>query len=167
VQGAGDGEPTDPRQAIRRPAQRLLQQAQRPGGAAVLLPLRRSRPLGQDALLLLSPVADARPAAMMRAHSSQSLTVEAADPGRDRLVVAAPDEMGGGGVAGPIGNRQQGAGPIDFSGGGALGATEAGELCALLRGERAQGIFLVARHGAPRSTRITTPLYQIRRQTTH
>ena len=33
VQGAGDGEPAHPRQAIRGPAQGLLQQAQRPGGA--------------------------------------------------------------------------------------------------------------------------------------
>jgi hypothetical protein len=161
VQGARDGEPAHPGQAVRGLAQGLLQQAQRPGGAAILFPLRRSGPLGQDALLLVSPVADPRPAAMMRAHGGQSLPVEAADPGRDGLVVAAPDQVSGGGVAGAVGNRQQGAGSVDFSGGGALRAAQAGEFGALVCGERAQRIFPVARYGTSRNTRITRPLYQI------
>src|SRR4029434_2499223 len=50
----------------------------------------------------------------------------------------ASDQMGGGGVAGPIGNRQQGAGPIDFSGRGALGGTEGGERLSVWRGARAR-----------------------------
>jgi hypothetical protein len=118
-------------------AQGLLQQAQRPGGAAILLTLGRSRPLGQNALLRLSPVADPRPAAMVRMHGGQALAVEAADPGRDGLVVAAPDEMGGGGVAGALANRQQGAGAVNLGGGGTLRAAQAGKLCALVDGERA------------------------------
>jgi hypothetical protein len=167
VQGARDGEPADPWQAVRGLAQSLLQQAQRPRGSAILLPLGRSRPLGQNALLLLNPVADPRPAAMVRVHGGKPFPVEAADPGRDRLVVAASDQLGGSGVTGPIGNRQQGAGTVDLGGWSTGRAAQAGELFALLRGERAQGIFVVARHGTPRSTRIITPLYQIRWQTTH
>src|SRR3712207_165608 len=167
VQGARAGEPADPGQAVRGPAQRLLQQAQRPGGSAILLALRRSCPLGQNALLLPDAIADPRSAAMVRAHGGQPFAVEAADPGRERLVVAASDPMGGGGVAGSIGNRQQGAGTVDLGGGSPVRAAQAGELLALLRGERAQGIFAVARHRTPRNTRISTPLYQIRWQMTH
>ncbi len=167
MQGARDGEPADPGQAVRGPAQGLLQQAQRPGRGAILLALRRSRPLGQDALLLPDAIADPRSAAMVRAHGGKPFPVEAADPGRDRLVVAASDPMGGGGVAGSIGHRQQGAGTVDLGGGSPVRAAQAGELLALLRGERAQGIFAVARHRTPRNTRISRPLYQIRWQMTH
>ena len=83
------------------------------------------------------------------------------------FVVAASDQMGGGSVTGAIGNRQQGTGAVDFCGGGTLRTAQAGELFTLLRRERSQGIFAVARHGTPRDTRITTRLFQIRRQTTH
>ena len=104
---------------------------------------------------------------MVRAHGRQPFPVEAADPGRDGLIVAASDQTRGGGVAGALSNRQQGAGAIDLGGGSTLRTAQAGEFGALIRRERAQGIFLVARDGTPRSTRITTSLYQIRWQMTH
>src|SRR5918998_1245611 len=50
VQGVRDGEPADPGQAVRSPAQGLLQQAQRPGRGAILLAVWGARPLGQNAL---------------------------------------------------------------------------------------------------------------------
>src|SRR5918998_209432 len=100
-----------------------------------------SRLSDQVALLLMSPIADAWPAAMMRAHGSQPFAVEAADPSGDGLIVVAPDPMGSSGVAGALGNGQQGAGAVDLGDGGTLRAAQAGELYALLRGERAQGIF--------------------------
>ena len=80
---------------------------------------------------------------MVRAHGGQPLAVEAADPGGNGLIVAAPDQTSRGGVAGAISNRQQSTGAVDFSRGGTLRTTEAGEFCALVCGERAQGIFLV------------------------
>src|SRR5829696_3611286 len=46
VQGAPDRERADPRQPIRGLAQGFLQQAQGPGGGAIMLALGRSRPLG-------------------------------------------------------------------------------------------------------------------------
>ena len=167
MQGTCNGEPTDPRQAVRSLAQGLLQQAQRPGGSAILLALGRTGPLGQNAVLLQGAIADARPAAMVRAHCSKPLAVEAADPGREGFGVAASDQMRRGGVAGSISNRQQGTGAVDLSGGSSLRAAQTGQLLVLVRGEWAQGIFPVARHGTPRSTRITEPLYQFPRQTTH
>ena len=56
-----------------------------------------------------------------------------------------------------------------------LSETERTEIQTMLSGgkdavrklKRAQGIFLVARHGTPRSTRITPPLYQSQQQLTH
>ena len=117
MQGAGDGEPAHARQAVRRPAQGLLQQAQRPGGGAVGLALGGSSPLGQDALLLRGAIADARPAAMVWVHGGQPLAVEAADPGGNGLIVAAPDQTSRGSVAGAISDRQQSTGAVDLSSG--------------------------------------------------
>src|SRR3954469_10891688 len=47
---------------------------------------------------------------------------------------------------------------LDLRGGGAERAAQAGQLLALIRSERAKGIFLAARHGTPRGTRIASPL---------
>src|SRR5215203_5184777 len=164
VQGAPDRERADPRQPIRGLAQGFLQQAQGPGGGAIMLALGRSRPLGQNALLRVSPIADLWPTPMVGPHGRQSLTVEAADPGRDGLVMPASDPMRRGGVAGSISNRQQGTGAVNLGGGSRLRAAQTGQLLVLVRGEGAQGIFPVARHGTPRIPRITTPLYHVPRQ---
>src|SRR3954462_5166443 len=67
----------------------------------------------------------------------------------------------------PISNGQQNSGALDLRGGSAERTAQAGQLLALIRGERAQGVFLVARHGTPRVTRITSSLYQISRKVTH
>ena len=61
---------------------------------------------------------------------------------------------------------KQRSGALDLRGGGAERAAQAGQLLALIRRERAKGILPVARHGTPRGTRITAPLYQIPQQTT-
>src|SRR3954465_10725554 len=45
--------------------------------------------------------------------------------------------------------------------------TQASQRLALIRGEGAQRIPLVARHEAPRSTRIASQLYQTPQQMTH
>src|SRR3954465_8474587 len=59
------------------------------------------------------------------------------------------------------------SGALDLRGGGAERAAQAGQLLALIRSERAKGIFPVARHGTPRGSRIASPRYQISWQTTH
>jgi hypothetical protein len=79
----------------------------------------------------------------------------------------ASDQMRRGGVAGSISNRQQGTGAVDLGSGSSLRAAQTGQLLVLVRGEWAQGIFPVARYGAPRIPRITTPLYHVPRQMTH
>src|SRR3954468_14579507 len=167
VQGAPDRIGADLRQPVIRLAQGSLQQAQGPRGRAVLLALGRARPFGQDALLRLSPIADPRATSVARPHRGEPVAVEAADPGGGRLTVPSSDLMCGGRVTGAIRNGQQGAGTLDLRGGGAERATQAGQLLALLRRERAKGIFLVARHGTPRGSRIATPRYQPPRQLTH
>src|SRR6185503_276904 len=167
VQGAPDRKGADPGQPIRSVAQGSLQQAQGPSGRAVLFALWGSRPFGQDALLRVSPIADPWSAPMARPPSGKPVAVEAADPGGEGLVVPSSDLVGGRRVACAIRNGQQRSGALDVRGGGAERAAQAGQLLALLRRERAKGIFLVARHGTPRSTRITAPLYQFPRQTTH
>src|SRR3954453_6618982 len=58
------------------------------------------------------------------------------------------------------------SGALDVRGGGGERATQAGQLLALLRRERAKGIFLGARHGAPRGSRIASPGYQVPQQST-
>src|SRR3954447_21799626 len=60
MQGAPDRERADLRQPIRSVAQGFLQQAQGPGGRAVLIALGRAGPFGQDALLRISAIADPR-----------------------------------------------------------------------------------------------------------
>src|SRR4029453_14209587 len=78
VQGAPDRIGADPRQPVIRLAQGLLQQAQGPGGRAVLLALRSSCPFGQDALLRLSAIADPRATSVARPHRGEPVAVEAA-----------------------------------------------------------------------------------------
>jgi hypothetical protein len=103
-------------QAIRGLAQSPLQQAQRPGGSAIMIALRRSRPLGQNALLLPDAIADPRSAAMVRAHGGQPVAVEAADPGGERLVVPSSDLVSGRRVAGPLSNGQERSSALDLRG---------------------------------------------------
>src|SRR3954464_15089608 len=167
VQGAPDHKRADLWQPIRSVAQGFLQQAQGPRRRAVLFALRGSRPFRQDALLRVSPIAGPWSAPMARPHSGEPVAVEAADPGGDGLGVPSSDLVGGSRVAGAIRNGQERSGALHLRGGGAERAAQAGQLLALLRRERAKGIFLVARHGTPRGTRIASPPYQFPRQTTH
>src|SRR3954471_7012083 len=167
VQGAPDRECADFRQSIRSLAQGFLQQAQRPSRRAVLLALGRAGPFGQDALLRISAIADPWSAPMAGPHGGEPVAVEAADPGGDRLIVPSSDLVGGSRVARAIRNGQERSGALDVRGGGAERAAQAGQLLALIRRERAKGIFPVARHGTPRGTRITPSLYHSPRQMTH
>src|SRR3954463_5207098 len=167
VQGAPDRERADPGQSVIGLPQGSLQQAQRPRRRAVLLALGRAGPFGQNALLRISAIADPWSAPMAGPHGGEPVAVEAADPGGDRLGVLSSDLVGGRRVARAIRNGQERSGALDVRGGGAERAAQAGQLLALIRRERAKGIFLVARHGTPRGTRITAPPYQIPRQTTH
>src|SRR5205085_478064 len=136
-------------------------------GCAVLLALGHAGPFGQDALLRLSAIADPGSAPMAGPHRGEPVAVEAADPGRDGLVVPSPNLVSGRRVARALRNGQERSGALDVRGGGAERAAQAGQLLALVRRERTKGILLVARHGTPRDTRITAPLYQNPRQTTH
>src|SRR5215207_3953185 len=113
VQGAPDRERADLRQSIRSFAQGSLQQAQGPRRRAVLFALWGSRPFRQDALLCISPIAGPWSAPMARPHGGESLVVEAADPGRDGLVVPSSDLVCGSRVAGPIRNGQERSGALD------------------------------------------------------
>ncbi len=167
MQGAPDRVGADLGQPIRSLAQSLPQQAQRPGRRAVLFALRGAGPFGQDALLRVSPIAGPRATPMPRPHSGEPVAVEAADPGGDRLVVPSSDLVGGRRVGCAISDGQQGAGVLDLRGGGAERAAQAGQGDPLVRGKWAQRVFPVARHGTPRSTRITSPLYQSSQQVTH
>jgi hypothetical protein len=124
VQGARDSELADLRLAVRGLAQGCVQQAQQPSDRTILLPLGRARILGQNALLLLGCKADPRRAGMMRVHGGQPLPVEAADPGRDCLGVAASDQTDGSGPSGFIGNRSRAQ---------ARSSAVAGALCELLK----------------------------------
>src|SRR3954471_13932315 len=163
VQRAPDRKGADLGQPVWSLAQGSLQQAQGPGGRAVRLALGRSCPFRQNALLRVSAIADPRSAPVARSHGSQPVAVEAADPGGDRLVVPSSDLVGRRRVASPISNGQQNSGALDLRGGSAERTAQAGQLLALIRGERAQGVFLVARHGTPRVTRITPSLERFQR----
>src|SRR3954452_14894138 len=167
MQSAPDRERADLRQPIRSVAQGFLQQAQGPGGRAVLIALGRAGPFGQDALLRSSPIADPWSAPMAGPHGGEPVAVEAAHPGGDHLIVPSSDLVGGRRIACAISNGQERSGALDLRGGSTERAAQAGQLLALIRRERAKGIFLVARHGAPRGTRIASPLYHCPRQTTH
>src|SRR3954465_5056855 len=167
VQGAPDRERADPRQPVIGLPQGSLQQAQRPSRRAVLLALRRAGPFGPDALLRISAIADPWSAPMAGPHGGEPVAVEAADPGGDGLVVPSSDLAGGHRVARAIRNGQERSGALDLRGGGAERAAQAGQLLALIRSERAKGIFPVARHGTPPGTRIASPPYQIPQQSTH
>src|SRR5215210_465752 len=167
VQGAPDRERADLGQSIRSVAQGSLQQAQGPRRRAVRLALWGSRPFGQNALLLVSPIADPWSTPMARPHRGEPVAVEAAHPGGDRLGVPSSDLVGGRRVTGPLSDGQERSGALALRGGGAGRAAQAGQLLALIRRERAKGIFLVARHGTPRGTRIVSPLYQTSCQVTH
>src|SRR3954454_12958304 len=167
VQGAPDRVGADLRQPVIRLAQGSLQQAQGPSGCAVLLALGHAGPFGQNALLRLSAIADPRATSVARLHGGEPLAVEATDPGGDGLVMASSDLVCCSRVGGAICNGQQRSRTLHLRGGGAERAAQAGQLLALIRRERAKGIFPVARHGTPRDTRITAPLYQSPRQTTH
>src|SRR3954451_11340935 len=167
VQRAPDRKGADLGQPVWSLAQGSLQQAQGPGGRAVRLALGRSCPFRQNALLRVSAIADPWSAPMAGPHGGEPVAVEAADPGGDRLVVPSSDLVGGSRVASPISNGQQNSGALDVRGGGAERAAQAGQLLALIRRERAKGIFPVARHGTPRRTRITPSLYHSPRQMTH
>src|SRR3954464_15191778 len=152
VQGAPDRERADLGQPVWSLAQGFLQQAQGPGGRAVLLALGRAGPFGQDALLRVSAIVDPWSAPMAGPHGGEPLAVEAADPGRDGLGVPSSDLVSGSRVARAISNGQQRSGALDLRGGGAERAAQAGQLLALIRSKRAKGIFLGARHGAARGT---------------
>src|SRR5215207_4056684 len=167
VQGAPDRERADLGQSIRSLAQGSLQQAQGPRRRAVLVALGHACPFGQNALLLVSPIADPWSAPMARPHGGEPVPVEAADPGGDGLVVPSSDLVGGRRVACAIRNGQERSGALDVRGGGAGRAAQAAQLLALIRRERAKGIFPVARHGTPRGTRIVSPLHQTSCQVTH
>src|SRR3954451_9759425 len=166
VQRTPDRIGADLEQPVIRLPQGSLQQAQRPSRRAVLLALGRAGPFGQNALLRIRAIADPWSAPMAGPHGGEPVAGEAADPGGDRLVVPSSDLVGGSRVARAIRNGQQRAGALDLRGGGAERAAQAGQLLALIRSERAKGIFPVARHGTPRGTRITSPPYQIPRQST-
>src|SRR4051795_2074253 len=112
MQRAPDRERADLRQPIRSVAQGFLQQAQRPGGRAVLLALGRAGPFGQDALLRLSAIADPWSAPMARPHGGEPVAVEAADPGGDGLIVPSSDLVGGRRVARAIRNGQERSGAL-------------------------------------------------------
>src|SRR4051794_19694478 len=144
VQGAPDRERADPGQSVRSLAQGFLQQAQRPRRRAVLLALGRAGPFGQDALLRISAIADPWSAPMAGPHGGEPVAVEAADPGGDRLGVPSSDLVGGRRVARAIRNGHERSGALDVRGGGAERAAQAGQLLALLRRERAKGVFPVA-----------------------
>src|SRR3954464_1219458 len=167
VQRAPDRKGADLGQPVWSLAQGSLQQAQGPGGRAVRLALGRSCPFRPNALLRVSAIADPRSAPVARSHGSQPVAVEAADPGGDGLGVPSSDLVGRRRVASPISNGQQNSGALDLRGGSAERTAQAGQLLALIRGERAKGVFLVARHGTPRVMRITPSLYQISRKVTH
>src|SRR3982751_6936720 len=167
VQGAPDRKGADLWQSIRSVAQGFLQQAQGPRRRAVRLALRGARPFGQNALLRVSPIADPWSAPMAGPHGGEPVAVEATDPGGECLGVPSSDLVCGRRVARALRNGQERSGALDLRGGGAERAAPAGQLLALIRRERAKGIFLVARHGAPRGTRIASPPYQIPQQPTH
>src|SRR3954464_8128446 len=167
VQGAPDRKRADLWQPIRSVAQGSLQQAQRPRRRAVLFALGGSRPFRQDALLRVSPIAGPWSAPMPRPHGGEPVAVEAADPGRDGLIVPSSDLGGRCRVAGPLSNGPERSGALHLRGGSAERAAQAGQRLAFIRRERAKGILPVARHGTPRGTRITAPRYQFPRQTTH
>src|SRR3954451_4985054 len=131
MQGAPDRERADPGQPVIRLTQGSLQQAQGPGGRAVLVALGRAGPFGQNALLRISAIADPWSAPMPRPHGHEPVAVEAADPGGDRLIVPSSDLVSGGRVTGAIRNGQQGAGTLALRGGGAERAAQAGQLLAL------------------------------------
>src|SRR3954454_1578623 len=154
VQTAPDRERADLGQPIRSVAQGSLQQAQGPGRRAVLLALGRARPFRQDALLRGSAIADPRATSVAGPHGSEPVAVEAADPGREGLGVPSSDLVGCRRVGCAISDGQQGSGALNLRGGSAERTAQAGQLLALIRGERAQGGFLVARHGTPRGTRM-------------
>src|SRR5215216_7947401 len=116
VQRAPDRERADLGQSIRSLAQGSLQQAQGPRRRAVLVALGHACPFGQNALLLVSPIADPWSAPMARPHGGEPVPVEAADPGGDGLVVPSSDLVGGRRVARAISNGQQGAGALDLCG---------------------------------------------------
>src|SRR3954451_5970912 len=167
VQRAPDRKGADLGQPIRSLAQGPLQQAHGPGDRAILLALWGACPFRQDALLRVRAIADPRAAPVAGSHGSEPVAVEAADPGGDVLVVPPSNLVSGGCVTGPLSNGQQRSGALDLRGGSAGRATQAGQRDPLVSGERAQGIFPMARHGTPRVTRITPSLYQSPRQMTH
>src|SRR5215218_1274179 len=104
---------------------------------------------------------------MARPHGGEPVAVEAADPGGDGLGVPSSDLVSGCRVAGPIRNGQQRSSTLNLRGGSAGRAAQAGQGDPLVRGEWAQRVFSVARHGTPRGTRITPSLYQSPQQLTH
>src|SRR3954451_21679509 len=167
VQTAPDRERADLGQPIRSVAQGSLQQAQGPRRRAVLLALGRARPFGQDALLRGSAIADPRATSVAGPHGREPVAVEAANPGREGLGVPSSDLVGCRRVGCAISDGQQGSGALNLRGGSAERTAQACQLLALIRGERAQGGFLVARQGTPRGTRIASPPYQIPQQMTH
>src|SRR5205085_11900473 len=103
-----------------------------------------ARPFGQDALLRVSAIADPWSAPMAGPHGGEPVAVEAADPGGDGLIVPSSDPVGGRRVAGALRNGQERSSTLHLRGGGAERATQAGQLLALLRRERAKGIVPLA-----------------------
>src|SRR5215212_4860295 len=112
MQGAPDRERADPGQSVRSLAQGSLQQAQGPGGGAVRLALGRAGPFGQDALVLVSAIADPWSTPMAGPHGGEPVAVEAADPRREGLGVPSSDLAGGRRVACAIRNGQERSGAL-------------------------------------------------------
>src|SRR3954452_511266 len=97
----------DGRQTIPGPAQGGPQRAQRPRRGAVTVAVRDPRGLGQDAPLLIVGVADRGPAAVARQRRARPVPIEAGDPSRDGVTVAASDLSGRGHVALSVGDGEQ------------------------------------------------------------
>src|SRR3954452_9688021 len=130
-------------------------------------PTRLQHTRSDDAITRPSPPGSVASTARGSPPGGEPLAVEATDPGGDGLVMASSDLVCCSRVGGAICNGQQRSRALHLRGGSAERAAQAGQLLALLRRERAKGIVPVARHGTPRDTRITAPLYQSPRQTTH
>src|SRR5687768_11615693 len=135
VQGAPDRIGADPGQPIWSLAQGLLKQAQGPRRRAILLALWGSRHLGQNALLLVDAIAEAR------LHGGELLAVEAADPGGDGLIVPSSDLVSGRRVAGALRKGQERSGALDLRGGSTGRTAQAGQGDPLVRGKWAQRVF--------------------------
>jgi hypothetical protein len=82
-------------QPVRRLSQSTLESLQRPGGGAILLPLRRAVELPQDALLLSGAIPDRRSPAVPAGDRLETFPVEAAHEFPDTASRAEASPRGG------------------------------------------------------------------------